>query len=75
MYHAFRPSKKLVFATNGGSLYQREDDREETTARLRFTKTTAPLIKYYREQGLLREIDMPAASKARRQVIEALGSC
>ena len=42
----------------GGELYQREDDREETV-RARFeiyARDTAPVLRYYRDAGLLREI-------------------
>ena len=43
----------------GGELYQRDDDREETIRmRLRvYREQTAPLIDFYREKGLLVEID------------------
>ena len=43
----------------GGELYQREDDKPET-ARHRlevYFRQTMPLINYYQEKGLLREID------------------
>jgi len=43
----------------GGDLYQRDDDNE-TTVRNRldvYERSTAPLIDYYRTQGLLNEID------------------
>ena len=43
----------------GGELYQRPDDREEVI-RKRFRvylEQSAPLIDYYRKQGILREID------------------
>jgi len=78
MYHVvFGPSKKAgVCDKCGASLYQREDDREETiAARLKvYENQTAPLIKYYREQGLLREIDgVGSIEEIRRRVIEALG--
>ncbi len=45
--------------TCGGELYQREDDTVETvTNRLSvYERSTAPLIEYYRDKGLLREID------------------
>ena len=42
----------------GGDLYQREDDREETV-RARFdvyARDTAPVLRYYGDAGLLREI-------------------
>lgn len=43
----------------GGELFQRDDDREATVrARLKvYEEQTAPLIAYYREEGLLRPID------------------
>jgi adenylate kinase len=78
MYHVvFGPPKKSgVCDKCGGDLYQREDDREETiAARLKvYEDQTAPLIEYYREQGLLREIDgVGSVDEIRRRVIEALG--
>jgi adenylate kinase len=43
----------------GGELYQRDDDTVETVSnRLAvYERNTAPLIEYYREQGLLRPVD------------------
>lgn len=43
----------------GGPLYQRDDDREETVRRRLavYQQQTAPLASYYRERGLLREVD------------------
>jgi len=43
----------------GGPLYQRDDDREETVRRRLqvYHEQTAPLVSYYRERGLLREVD------------------
>lgn len=43
----------------GGPLYQRDDDREETVRRRLevYQAQTAPLISYYRQRGLLREVD------------------
>jgi adenylate kinase len=43
----------------GGELLQRDDDREETiSARLKvYDNQTAPLVDYYRQRGILREID------------------
>ena len=42
----------------GGELYQRDDDRPEVVrARLERQKPPAELIEYYRERGVLREID------------------
>ena len=43
----------------GGELYQREDDKEETVkSRLEvYHKETAPLLDYYRKEGLLKDVD------------------
>lgn len=42
----------------GGELYQRSDDTESAVAtRLEQYAQTAPLIDYYRERGLLRQVD------------------
>lgn len=61
LYHVIfnPPRKKNVCDKCQGRLYQREDDQEETIeARLRVYETrTAPLIDYYRDRGLLRNID------------------
>jgi adenylate kinase len=39
----------------GGELYQRDDDKEEVIARRLevYAEQTAPIVKYYREEGLL----------------------
>ncbi len=44
---------------DGSELYQREDDKAETVARrIRvYLEQTKPLIAYYQERGVLREID------------------
>ena len=44
---------------DGADLYQREDDKAETVKnRIEvYLKNTAPLIEYYRQQGLLVEVD------------------
>jgi adenylate kinase len=59
----------------GGELLQRDDDREETiSARLKvYENQTAPLIDYYRERGILREIDgVGSVEDIRRRLIQAL---
>ena len=78
MYHtAFGPSKKAgVCDKCGGDLRQRDDDREETiAARLKvYESQTAPLVDYYRKQGLLREIDgVGSVEEIRGRVLAALG--
>jgi adenylate kinase len=53
------PKKPGVCDLDGSKLYQRDDDKAETVTRriqVYFTQT-APLIAYYRERGLLSEID------------------
>jgi adenylate kinase len=53
------PQKHGVCGTCGGELYQREDDKPETVrARLKvYHQQTAPLIDFYRQFGLLTEVD------------------
>lgn len=61
VYHAlYNPPKvKWVDDVDGSQLYQREDDQAETVRnRIKvYTEQTAPLIDYYRQKGLLVEID------------------
>ncbi len=61
MYHLLftPPKKKGICDTCGGSLYQRDDDKEETIrSRLDiYSHQTIPVIQYYASQGLLRSID------------------
>lgn len=60
-YHiVFNPPAKAGRCDRcGGPLYQRDDDREETVRRRLevYQAQTAPLISYYRQRGLLREVD------------------
>lgn len=69
IYHArFNPPVKAgVCDLDGSELYQREDDKAETvTRRIRvYLEQTEPLIAYYRERGLLFEVD---GTKAIEQV-------
>lgn len=73
----FKPQKRAgVCDRCGGELYQRDDDREETVAnRLKvYDSQTAPLISYYRERGLLSEIDgVGEIDEIRSRVTQALG--
>lgn len=61
VYHErFNPPKETgVCDTDGGELYQREDDKAETVVhRIEvYQNQTAPLINYYRERGVLAEIN------------------
>lgn len=60
-YHlSFNPPRREgVCDRCGGELFQRSDDTEEKVGtRLdEYTNKTAPLLDYYRERGLLREVD------------------
>ena len=53
------PQEQGVCGTCGGELYQREDDKPETVrARLKvYHQQTSPLIDFYRQFGLLTEVD------------------
>jgi adenylate kinase len=53
------PRQPGVCDHDGDTLYQRDDDTEETQKRRIevYFKQTAPLLDYYREQGLLVQID------------------
>ncbi len=44
---------------DGGEMYQRDDDRPETIKQRLdvYEESTAPLVGYYRDKGLLREVD------------------
>ena len=61
IYHMINMPPKVegICDVDGGELYQRPDDSEETILnRLEvYGKQTAPLINYYEQQGLLRTID------------------
>lgn len=59
-HRAFNPPKRSGICDHDGSeLYQREDDKPETVKRrIRvYEKQTQPLVDYYRQLGLLIEID------------------
>ncbi len=53
------PKQADVCDFDGSELYQREDDKSETVLRRIqvYAAQTAPLIEYYRERGVLIEID------------------
>ena len=70
------PKRDGVCDRCGGELFQREDDKEETIAnRLAvYDAQTAPLVDYYRRQGILREINgVGSIDEIRARVIKALG--
>jgi adenylate kinase len=59
-HEKYNPSKTTgVCDYDGSELYQRDDDKSETVKhRIRvYLEQTEPLIAYYREQGVLLEID------------------
>jgi adenylate kinase len=53
------PKSAGICDMDGSKLYQREDDKPETVSRRIkvYFAQTAPLITYYRERGLLSEVD------------------
>jgi len=53
------PKRPSVCDRCGGRLYQRDDDTEETVReRLRvYRAQTEPVLRYYRERGLVRDVD------------------
>ncbi len=61
IYHVINMPPKVegICDVDGGELYQRADDSEETILnRLEvYAKQTAPLIGYYREKELIRDLD------------------
>ena len=70
------PKRDGVCDRCGGELFQREDDKEETIAnRLAvYDAQTAPLVDYYRRQGILQEINgVGSIDEIRARVIKALG--
>lgn len=65
------PKRPGLCDLDGSELYQREDDKPETVRnRVQvYRKQTQPLIDYYRERGLLLEVD---GDQAIEQVTEAI---
>jgi len=57
-----------------GDLYQREDDNEEAmkTRIATYYKFTAPLIDYYKEKGILYEVDSTNLNESLRLTEEIL---
>lgn len=75
VYHmeSHPPKQTGVCDQCGGELYQRSDDSEETILnRLEvYKKQTAPLIEYYEEKSLLRDVD--AAGSVAQTVSRTMG--
>jgi adenylate kinase len=65
------PKQEGVCDRCGGELYQRSDDTRETVGdRMRvYANKTAPLLEFYRQRGLLREVDGEAEINAVRDAI------
>jgi adenylate kinase len=77
-YHVMfkAPKKDAVCDKCGGELYQRADDNEETVSnRLKvYGQQTQPLIDYYKQKGLLREIKgMGAIQEIFGRITKVLG--
>ncbi len=75
MYHHLfsPPQEEGVCDRCGGELYQRPDDTPETQKhRIEvYKEQTAPLIDYYREKGLLAEVDgRPGIDKIQAELLE-----
>jgi len=74
VYHErFNPPKQPgICDVCGGELYQRPDDQPETQRRrIRvYLEQTAPLIEYFKERGLLVEIDGEQDVESVRQAVE-----
>jgi adenylate kinase len=58
-YRVNPPRRSGICDVDGGELYQRDDDRLDIVSeRIRvYIQDTVPVVDYYRERGILREID------------------
>jgi len=76
VYHVIYNPPKVegICDVDGGELYQRDDDKEETVRNRLFVyyKQTAPLIGYYYAKGLLREVDGTMSIEAVQQALLAI---
>ena len=77
VYHAkYNPPKvKWIDDVDGSPLYQREDDKPETVRhRIEvYNEQTAPLIAYYKDKGILVEIDgTQAIEKVTEDIMKAI---
>lgn len=68
------PKKPGVCDACGGELYQREDDNPQSVkVRLKvYHEKTAPLIGYYKDKGLLADVDVSTPYKEYVKVLEQL---
>ena len=58
-YRVKPPTQEGICDVDGGELYQREDDRLDVVSeRIKvYIQDTVPVVEYYRERGILREVD------------------
>jgi adenylate kinase len=76
-YRANPPRQEGVCDLEGGELYQREDDRVEVVSeRIKvYIHDTVPVVDYYRERGILSEVDgtldIESVARAIEQRVEA----
>ena len=65
-----KPKKENVCDKCGGSLYQRDDDNEAAlkTRVETYYKVTAPVVDYYKEKGILYEVNSEDADKTLKEV-------
>jgi adenylate kinase len=58
-YRVNPPARPGICDLDGGELYQRDDDRLDIVSeRIRvYIQDTVPVVDYYRERGILRELD------------------
>jgi len=76
IYHIknFKPKIENICDKCGSELFQRKDDTKEVVVeRLEaYHKQTAPLVDFYRNKGLLQEIDASSSPEFMMQQVEAL---
>ena len=77
-YRVNPPSQIAICDIDGGELFQRDDDRLEVVSeRIKvYIQDTVPVVDYYRERGILHEVDgtqtIDEVAKAIRRELEAL---
>lgn len=71
-----KPTTEGVCNKCGGALYQRDDDNEEAmkTRIATYFNVTAPVIDYYREKGILYEVDSTDSAATVKSVEDILNS-
>jgi len=76
-YQVKPPLRPGICDIDGGELYQREDDRVDVVSeRIKvYLQDTVPVVEYYRERGILRDIDgtrdIDAVAREIEQQLEA----